>query len=309
MSLPERSFVSYAKLMITGEYLVLKGARSLALPLRFKQKLTVQETKGSPRLVWTSKVKNALWFETTMLLPGLNIIETNIPEISATLRSILVAAKNLNPSFLGAGNQNKVISEMDFDPAWGIGSSSSLVSNIAYWADCDPFQLNKNVFNGSGYDIACARTSAPIIYELKNDQPVFREAGFHPAFHHQLYFVYLNRKQSSSESIRLLDHSSITIDDISAISELTQDFEKTADLTTFQSLMDQHEEIIATILGAQPVKKLLFHDFKGSVKSLGAWGGDFILVASSSTEEYVRNYFKNKKMTVIFRYNEMALNT
>ncbi len=309
MSIPERSFVSHAKVMITGEYLVLKGSRSLALPLRFKQKLRVLETDGKPRFIWISNVNNSLWFKTTMLLPDFNIIETNIPEVSITLRNILVAAKKLNPLFLGTGNQNKVISEMDFDPAWGIGSSSSLVSNIAYWADCDPFQLNKHVFNGSGYDVACTRASAPIIYELKNDQPVFREADFHPTFHHQLYFAYLNRKQSSRESIRLLDQGSIKTDGMLAVSELTDHFEKATDLIKFQSLMDQHEEIIAGILGAQPVKKRLFQDFEGSVKSLGAWGGDFILVASSSSEKYVRDYFKSKKMTLIFRYNELVLNT
>jgi len=38
-----KSYESRAKLMISGEYLVLKGALSLAIPLRFGQKLLITE--------------------------------------------------------------------------------------------------------------------------------------------------------------------------------------------------------------------------------------------------------------------------
>jgi mevalonate kinase len=309
MSIPEtKSFVSHSKLMLSGEYAVLNGALSLAVPLRFKQKLTVHEIKGIPSVNWESMINNCLWFYATLLLPDFQIPDTNIPVLSETLRKILVAAKALNPSFLDTKNEYQAISEMDFDPDWGIGSSSSLISNIAYWAGCDPFQLNFQVFNGSGYDIACSRAMSPIIYELRDNKPNFREANFHPSFHHQLWFVYLNRKQSSKESISTLDHSVIKAEDLRAITDLTLDLEKATDLFTFQSLIDQHETIIAKIILLEPVKKRLFHDFDGSVKSLGAWGGDFILAASSEPEEYVRDYFKNKNLETIFRYNEIVLN-
>jgi len=309
MNIPEtKSFVSHSKLMISGEYLVLKGALSLAVPLRFEQKLKIHETKGTSSVIWESMINNCLWFYATILLPDFSITDTNIPGISETLRRILIAAKGLNPLFLVRNNEYQVISEMDFDPDWGIGSSSSLISNIAYWADCDPFQLNYQIFNGSGYDIACSRASSPIVYELKDNQPNFREANFHPSFHHQLYFVYLNRKQSSKDSIHKMDYSVIKAEDLQAISDLTLGLEKTTDLFTFRSLIDHHEEIIAKIIRLPTVKKHLFNDFNGSVKSLGAWCGDFILAASSAPEEYVRDYFKNKNLEVIFRYNEVVLN-
>jgi len=44
------------------------------------------------------------------------------------------------------------------------------------------------------------------------------------------------------------------------------------------------------------------------MKSLGAWGGDFILAASTETESSVRNYFDGKNYPLIFRYNEIVHN-
>jgi len=307
MSLPEfKSFESRAKLMISGEYLVLKGAGSLAVPLQFGQKLTVAENEGKSSVIWKSMINNDLWFTTTLLLPDFRIVNTNRPDLSDTLRRILEAAKALNPNFLESGHEHQVTSVMDFDPQWGIGSSSSLISNIAYWADCDPFKLNYQIFNGSGYDIACARSAKPIVYELKDNQPHYRKANFYPSFHKQLYFVYLNQKQNSKESIRKLDLSNITTAHIKDISNLTIDIEQATNLETFQSKINEHEALIAGITHQMPVKTVLFNDFSGSVKSLGAWGGDFVLAASSESDDNIFKYFKNKNLNTIFRYNEIV---
>lgn len=301
------TYESQAKLMVSGEYLVLKGARSLALPLKFGQKLTVSVIEGESMLRWQSMIKDKIWFSTLILLPDFRVKESNFAEISAMLCKILLAAKTLNPGFLVSRKELLATSVMDFDPEWGMGSSSSLISNIAYWADCDPFRLNWLIFNGSGCDVACARSSAPIVYELRENKPSYRKADFHPSFHHQLYFVYLNRKQNSQRSIQELDLSAVSASDIQAISELTIGLVSAQDIETFQLMMDQHEEIIGKIIHQVPIKALHFNDFNGSVKSLGAWGGDFILAASSASEEYVRNYFINKNLTTIFKYNEIVL--
>ena len=300
-----KSFRSYTKLMISGEYLVLKGALSLALPTKFNQEISVSEKSGAPSIKWKSLINNNLWFQATLLLPDFQIIETNEANLAETLQKILKAAQLLNFSFLGSGCEYHVASAMDFDPAWGIGSSSSLISNIAYWANCDAFELNNLIFNGSGYDIACARSSSPIIYQLKDNKPSFRTALFHPVFDSQLYFVYLNRKQNSRESVGKADLSSVSSKDISEISEITLQFEKATDLLAFQFYMDRHEEIMSKIIQIKPVKSLYFNDFIGSIKSLGAWGGDFVLVASEAPEEYVRNYFITRNLNTIFRYDEI----
>ena len=303
----KRRFESRAKLMVSGEYLVLKGAMVLALPLKYSQSLTVEEKEGKSMIQWKSTINDNLWFTATILLPDFRVLETNSPDISATLCTILSGVKTLQPNFLDSPKEYHVISAMDFLPEWGCGSSSTLISNVADWADCDPFELNSMIFNGSGYDIACARSSSPIIYEIRNGQPSYRKANFQPSFNKQLYFVYLNRKQNSQNSINGLDLTMVTANDLQAITELTSGMENAQNLETFRWLMDQHEEFIGRIIHKIPVKSLHFNDFEGSLKSLGAWGGDFMLVASDRPEEYIRNYFNNKNLQTIFKYSEIVL--
>lgn len=293
--------------MVSGEYVVLKGALSLALPLKYGQSLTVNEKEGKSMIRWQSTINNNLWFTSTIRLPDFRVIETNSPDISSTLCSILSGARTLNSNFLDSQKEYHAISAMDFQPEWGFGSSSTLISNVADWADCDPFELNSMIFNGSGYDIACARSSSPIIYEIRNDQPSYRKANFQPLFDQQLYFVYLNRKQNSQQSFGGLDLSMVTSNDLQALSELTSDMENAQNLETFRWLMELHEEYIGWIVRKEPVKSLYFDDFEGSLKSLGAWGGDFMLAASDQPEEYIRNYFNKKNLQTIFKYREIVL--
>ena len=302
-----KTYQSPAKLMLSGEYTVLKGALSLALPLKYGQTLKVEECEGKSAIHWQSMINEIVWFSATILLPDFKVIVSNLPKISDTLLQILIAAKELNPGFLKLNHEYRVTSGMNFDPSWGIGSSSSLISNIAWWAGCDPFILNKKIFSGSGYDIACARSSYPIIYKVNENQPVFRKAYFRPHFHRNLYFIYLNRKQDTRKSILKTDLSSLSNIDINTISELTLGLEKAECLADFQDLMDQHEELTGRIIGQTPVKELLFSDFNGSVKSLGAWGGDFILAASGSSEKHVREYFIGKNLFTIFNYSDFVI--
>ena len=52
------------------------------------------------------------------------------------------------------------------------------------------------------------------------------------------------------------------------------------------------------------VKEALFPDFKGILKGLGAWGGDFILAIS---KENPKDYFASKGYETIIPYSEMIL--
>ena len=70
-------------------------------------------------------------------------------------------------------------------------------------------------------------------------------------------------------------------------------------------LIDEHEAIVAQALELKPVKELLFQGFKGSIKSLGAWGGDFVMVASVLPFSDIKNYFNQKGYTTIVPYIEM----
>ena len=52
------------------------------------------------------------------------------------------------------------------------------------------------------------------------------------------------------------------------------------------------------------MQERLFNDFNGALKSLGAWGGDFILAA---TETDPTSYFKNKGLNTVIPYKDMIL--
>ena len=77
-------------------------------------------------------------------------------------------------------------------------------------------------------------------------------------------------------------------------------------LDDFCLLMQCHERIIARCIGQEPVQKR-FPDFEGTLKSLGAWGGDFILAATEWDESQVRAYFEKHGLEVVFGYDALVL--
>ena len=56
----------------------------------------------------------------------------------------------------------------------------------------------------------------------------------------------------------------------------------------------------------EKIKDKLFNDFNGEIKSLGAWGGDFILASSNESE--TETYFKNKGFNFIVEFDKLILN-
>lgn len=305
-----KQYYSNGKLLITGEYLVLDGALSLAVPTLYGQSLAIKETKEDKLLVWKSlDDKGKIWFEAVYDLNSLTEVseKTLSPEsksISDRLLKLLLEAKKLNPNFLASDQSLEISTALNFPRKWGLGSSSTLVNNLAQWANIDAYTLLWNAFSGSGYDIACAQNNSPITYQLKNTKPIVQTAGFNPSFKNDLYFVYLNQKQNSREGIahyREKDFNSFT--QISQISSITQRILTCTRLSQFEKLIKKHEEILSNILEVATVKERLFPDYKGAIKSLGAWGGDFILATGNKTTP---DYFKEKGYATVIPYSKMV---
>ncbi|MEL6917281.1 MAG: GYDIA family GHMP kinase [Bacteroidota bacterium] len=308
-----KSFYSNGKLLLTGEYLVLDGGLGLALPTRYGQSLSVTETNTS-KLEWRSlDINEKIWFHTTFELDPLKpTVEStrfsageNDNAIIETLSKILAEAKKLNPGFL-RGEQGFVVeTKLDFPRDWGLGSSSTLINNIAQWAMVNAYELLWNSFSGSGYDIACAQHDRPILYQLDKEVPRVEEIDFNPPFGDSLYFVHLNKKQSSREAIT--KYKAIHFDKgdiIDKTSEITRSLIYCTDLSDFEALLQEHEKLLSDTLHIPTAKESLFPDYAGSVKSLGAWGGDFIL-ATGTVEAPV--YFKEKGFETAIRYLDMVL--
>ena len=308
-----QQYHSHGKFLLTGEYLVLKGALALALPLKFGQTLTV-ETVRTPSLQWYAHQPNGPWFSVTLNPKTFEIISCDDQSKAEKLAGILKAVKQLNPTAIKNGLQFET--HLDFDPNWGLGSSSTLIANLARWANVNPYDLLKLTFGGSGYDIACATAEGPIYYQttkvpepVEGPNPLVNFIDFQPSFANHLFFVYQGQKQSSSKEIKAFLEKANPVDlqsDIEAVSEISRSVPKCESLDEFGLLMQCHERIIARCIGQEPVQKR-FPDFEGVLKSLGAWGGDFILAATEWPENQVKEYFKTKGLEVVFGYKEMVL--
>ncbi|WP_299162652.1 GYDIA family GHMP kinase [uncultured Tenacibaculum sp.] len=307
------TFYSNGKLLLTGEYVVLDGATSLAVPTKFGQDLIIEPIQEL-QLIWGSFTNTGeCWFEASFDLPKLRLTsatfnsnkEGSAEFIAETLRDILLEAKRLNPKFLDSNNGFIVKTNLTFPQNWGLGSSSTLINNIASWANVNPFTLLWNAFSGSGYDIACASHNSPILYQLKESKPIIEEVEFNPSFTDELFFVYLNQKQNSREGIaQYKQHKEEAKTLITEIDSLTQEFLATNSSKNLGEIIIEHEQIISSIIKQQPVKKRLFSDYFGEIKSLGAWGGDFILATGNDDSI---NYFNQKGFNTILPYKEMIL--
>jgi mevalonate kinase len=309
-------YQSHGKFLLTGEYLVLKGALALALPLKLGQTLEV-ETVCTPSLQWNAHKPNAPWFSVVLNPENLEIIDSDEQPKAEKLRQILQSVKQLNAKAF-EGNNLKFTTRLDFDPNWGLGSSSTLIANLARWADVNPYELLKLTFGGSGYDIACATAEGPIYYQVKTEvpepvegpTPLVEPIDFNPLFDDHLFFIYQGQKQSSSKEIKAFLAKANPVDlhkDIESVSEISRALPKCDTLDEFAMLMQCHERIISRCIGQEPVQKR-FPDFEGVLKSLGAWGGDFILATTHWDKEQVKAYFKGKGLDVVFGYKELVLN-
>ena len=199
---PKLTFQANGKVLLSGEYLVLDGALALGIPLNLGQRMTVMEGSGS-EIVWQSHRPNGeTWFTGKFDLFGFDPIKSSDPKISARLKEIFEAAVRLNSDFLSKWRKYHVNTYLDFEPDWGLGSSSTLVSCIAEWADVDPFDLMENTFGGSGYDIACAKAKGPILYHTDEESINADPADFDPSFSENL-ILYLPRQTSRIPVIKL----------------------------------------------------------------------------------------------------------
>lgn len=295
------NFYSHGKLLITGEYLVLDGAKALAVPTKFGQSLEVR-ANNDQKIVWKSiDHKGTIWSDVAFPLELNQAL--NSDQTSQRLLEIFNQIKDINPSLFKQGLA--FISKIEFPQDWGLGSSSTLINNLASWAHIDPYLLLDKTFGGSGYDISCAQYDNAITYQLQNNERIIEEVKFAPEFSDHLYFVHLNQKQNSREGIAIYDaKKGDNASEISEINSITNTIIDCKDLSEFNLLIEKHEQIISEVIGLEPVKKRLFSDFEGSIKSLGAWGGDFVLASSFNNPI---PYFQKKGYYTIIPFNDMIL--
>jgi len=305
----DQFFYGHGKLLLTGEYFVLDGAKALALPTTVGQSMKVKYRQSyQPTLNWKSfDHTGKIWFESDYEFWHFKPIKNQENAKQDFVHQVLKAVRLQNPHFLRDDVDVMVETRIEFPLEWGLGSSSTFIYNIAQWAYVSPFELLKKTLGGSGYDIACAQAMGPIQFHLKDGKPQWENAAFDPKFKDQLYFLYLGNKQTSEAEVKKYQSLKIESRDlvIKSICELTTEMMTTTQLSVFENIINEHEEIISSHLGYQKVKDKLFSDFWGSVKSLGAWGGDFVLVTSDRDFIETRDYFTQKGYNTFIPYKEL----
>lgn len=305
-----KEFYSNGKLLITGEYLVLDGAKALGVPTQKGQSLTVT-ANDSKIIEWSSfDCHGEIWYQTKV--PTAGFFNPDPPQgnckFDHTLFKILWHSQQLNPNFLDPKKGYTIQTHLTFERLWGLGTSSTLINNIANWANINAFELLNLSFGGSGYDIACAENNSPIFYQKTNNPniPLITLTNFNPPFKDRIFFIYLNEKKDSKEAItnyRALDKSNLK-GVTEEVNKLTDSISNCTDFEQFEALISRHEEVLSSLLKTPTVKKERFPDYKGAIKSLGGWGGDFIL-ATGSKEEI--SYFIRKGYSTIIPFENIIL--
>ena len=301
------TYYSNGKLLITGEYLVLDGARAFALPTKFGQNLIV-ENGSNQEIQWDSyDFDENIWYQDTISFSEItNKVDAKIETVKTTLLQILNEAYLLNPDFINNSEGYKISTNLTFPKKWGLGTSSTLLNNIAQWTNIDAFTLLKNSFGGSGYDIACAQNDTPIVYRIEQNLPVVETVHFNPDFTQNIYFVYLNKKQNSKAAISAYynNKNQHLAHNIIDNNKITDTILNAKTVKEFAIAVEKHEIHMSDILEIRTIKEVAFPDFKGVVKSLGAWGGDFVMAIA---KEDPKDYFVSKGYETILTYDEMIL--
>jgi mevalonate kinase len=303
-----QTFRANGKLLISGEYFVLDGARALAVPTQRGQSLQIQKVETTD-IHWQSQlIDGRVWFECRFDAKTLVLSHQTDEAVATRLLKMLRYAKSENGSFL-IENGLKITTQLEFEQNWGLGSSSTLVCTIAKWAKVDAFQLLFNSMKGSGYDIACGMTDTPLLYQINQQIPKVEIVDFQPTFSDQIYFVHLGKKQNSREGIaRYRQKSALQQLPISTINDLTNAFLNANDVVSFNKIILEHEQLVSNIIELPRAKDLFFKDYiYGEIKSLGAWGGDFVMVSSDISLKKTKEYFTKKGFSTILPYKKMIL--
>lgn len=293
-------FYAPGKLLLTSEYVVLAGAQAFAVPTTFGQWLSVHKNNENNLITWKSLDHNgSVWFEASFTSDGIEVVQTSDPSVANRLSQLLVFIRDHSDKL---NTPLAFETRLNFDRNWGLGSSSSLVACLAKWSQVEPIDLLHTAFKGSGYDVAVGMSNSPIVYQLK-DSPDWHTQTWNPPFRNETFFVYLGEKQNSESEVRKFNPDSITTSEVEAFSLITHKLLCCSNIGELGALINEHERLLSKILKRPTVAQTRFPDYPKPIKSLGAWGGDFVWVAGTSED---RQYFSEKGYPTILTWDEMV---
>ncbi|UTX47665.1 GYDIA family GHMP kinase [Chryseobacterium sp. MA9] len=293
---------SPGKLMLTSEYFAIDGALVLAVPTKLGQEFFFEEKEDGKSLIhWEAYHQNKFWLKAVIDYKNWQILETNIPSSAEFIVKTLKNVQQLSITKFKTDLTYHLRTNLQFPADYGLGSSSTLMNNLAEWAEIDPFHLNTISLGGSGYDIAVAKEKSAVLFQSKPEIK-YEKVDFNPSFKNELIFIHLNQKQDSREGINFYKSKKKSPELVDEFSDITKKIMLCSELENFSELMMIHEHKIADFLEISTVKEKLFSDCPSFVKSLGAWGGDFVM--SAKFGDY-KNYFWEKGFPIVFEWENI----
>ncbi len=294
---------SPGKLMLTSEYVALDGALVLSVPTTYGQDFFYEERSDvKNRIFWKTFEEGKLWLEAEIDYSSWTIISTNNSEAATFIVKVLKNVQQLSSIRFSSDNSYRLESNIQFPRNYGLGSSSTLMANLSKWAEIDAYLLNEMSLGGSGYDIAVAMEMSPVLYSNLNGKRTVEKVEYKPSFSDELIFIHLNAKQDSREGISLYKSLEKPNGFADEFSKLTIEIFNTGKIDAFSNLMNYHETTLSKFLKIPTVKQKFFEDCPEFVKSLGAWGGDFVM---SRKFDGFNTYFSGKGFTVIYDWSDI----
>lgn len=303
------TFTASGKLLLFGEYLVLRGAQSVAAPLRFGQQLHITQHQAET-IEWTAYEQQKVWLKLT-LSPDLEVTEhwckhEQHGEAAQTVRKLLQLIRREKPALRLPGLSFRF--DIDFDRDFGFGTSSTLISLISQWSGVNPYLLLSESFGGSGFDIAAATAPGPVLYQTDglsaHANREVRAINLRKNITRHLLFVYTGVKQVSKKEVASFDALTVSSGAIDAMNAIVDQVIRCNDIEVFEDLMGESEDLLSGILKTPAIRSGNLSDYPFAMKSLGAWGGDF-LMATFRDERQARKYFVKKGMSPIFSYEQL----
>ena len=298
------SFYASGKLLLFGEYLVLRGSRSIAMPLRFGQSLNITP-HDSANILWECYEKEKCWLRIEFS-PGLEILQSPDEQKAIVVKRLLQWIRQEKPSLKIEGLHFRF--DIDFDRNYGLGTSSTFLSLLSQWSGANPYLLQEHSFPGSGFDIAAATATGPFVYQLQtpNNTSGISITPFqlHENISSRLLFVFTGKKQNSLREVSTFSALNISPAQTGTMNTIVEEVLRCTGIEAFERLMLQSESLLREILKRATVKEKRFADYPFAIKSLGAWGGDFIMAAFRD-ETLARTYFHEKGMYPIFNYRQL----
>lgn len=291
-------YTASGKLLLFGEYFVLKGSPCFAVPLKFGQNLEIRYS-DDPGVFWEVNDPYGQWIK-VQFDEELNVLEATDKKQASQIRKVLRIIQKSKPDIVWNGLSFHF--SIDFDRSFGFGTSSTFLSLLAQWSGVNAYDLLAHTFRGSGYDIAAAQEKKAFTYTV--DDRLINRFEIHENIQQQVLFVYLGNKQKSSSEVQRFSSLTVSQEQMGIMHKIVGEATECKEIEVWEALMEKSEDLLSSVLKTEKVKEKLFADYPYAIKSLGAWGGDFVMATCRDIEE-AKAYFQKKNKQPVFLYKEL----